>query len=73
MNIKQPRHRLQSPVPNKPHIWHGPVRAFFGPPLPPWVCANLAYSVMKFGGRGETPAAAHSDWQKQNRGTGRHG
>ena len=33
MNIKQPRHRLQSPVPSKPHIWHDPVRAFFGPEM----------------------------------------
>ena len=73
MSIQQPRHRIQSPVPTKPHIWRQPAAAWFGQATPPWMCANLARSVVKFGARGETPAAAYEAWREQNRGTGRYG
>jgi hypothetical protein len=72
-DVTQPRHRVQSPVPAKPHIWRQPLKPIFGQAEPPWVCANLAQSVVKFGARGETPKSAYAAWRDQNRGTGRYG
>lgn len=69
----QPRHRLSSPVPTKPHIWREERPSFFGLPPSPWRCANLARSVIKFGGQGNSPSDAYSDWRQTNTGTGRHG
>lgn len=72
--VIEPRHRLASPVPTKPHIWRQDDRpSFFALPPAPWRCANLARSVIKFGGRGDSPAAAYNDWRGTNTGTGRYG
>lgn len=67
------RYGTRSPVQGKPHIWH---ETRYATPIfrvPPWRCGNLAESVFKFGGYGETPAEAFSEWVRKRRGVQRYG